>query len=109
MLNKEMIEDLTVGLCSIFGKGLHRIILYGSVAKNTATPESDIDIAIILDKGMSVEHRELFMEFAAGLDLKYERVFSIVDIEQDKLDKWGDVLPFYKNIQKEGIVLWKAA
>ncbi len=26
-----------------------------------------------------------------------------------KENKWGNVVPFYKNIQSEGIVLWKAA
>ena len=31
------------------------------------------------------------------------------DIEKANMDKWGDVLPFYKNIKKEGVVLWKAA
>lgn len=36
--------------------------------------------------------------------MKYNRVFSIVDIEKANMDKWGDVLPFYKNIKKEGVV-----
>lgn len=47
--------------------------------------------------------------WAAEIDLKYEKVFSIIDIEKENMDKWGNVLPFYKNIRKEGIVLWKAA
>lgn len=93
----------------IFEGSIDRIILYGSVARNTASSESDIDIAIILNREMSVSIRDLFMQFTADLDLRYEKVFSIIDIERDNLDKWGDVLPFYKNIQKEGIVLWKAA
>jgi len=25
------------------------------------------------------------------------------------MQKWGRILPFYQNVQKEGIVLWKAA
>ena len=34
---------------------------------------------------------------------------SAVDIEKENLQKWGKILPFYQNVQKEGIVLWKAA
>ena len=41
--------------------------------------------------------------------MKYEKVFSFIDIEKEKMEQWGDILPFYKNIQKEGIVLWKTA
>ena len=43
------------------------------------------------------------------MNLKYDKVFSIIDIEKSNLEKWGHILPFYKNVQKEGIVLWKAA
>lgn len=109
MLDQEMIKELIEGLCSIFGETIYKIILYGSVAQNTATKESDIDVAILLDREIPVAYRRAFLEFAADLDLKYERVFSIIDIERTNMEKWGDVLPFYKNIQKEGIVLWEAA
>lgn len=108
-LNDSIIHELVDGLCQIFGKNIRQIILYGSVARNEATPESDIDIAIILSKGLTADDREAFVSFASDLDLKYEHVFSIIDIEQSNLEKWGKVLPFYKNIQDEGITLWKAA
>ena len=38
-----------------------------------------------------------------------ERVFSIIDIKESSIKRWGDILPFYKNVKEEGIVLWKAA
>lgn len=41
--------------------------------------------------------------------MKYESVFSIIDIEKDNLEKWGSILPFYKNVCQEGVTLWKAA
>lgn len=105
----DMMNELVDGLRKIFDGNIRQIILYGSVARNEATPESDIDIAIILQKGLTETDREPFVSFAADLDLKYERVFSIVDIEQRNMEKWGDILPFYKNIRDEGVVLWKAA
>ncbi|MCI8465055.1 MAG: nucleotidyltransferase domain-containing protein [Lachnospiraceae bacterium] len=86
-----------------------QIILYGSVARKEDTLESDIDIAVIVKEVLTVENRKRLLSLAADLDLRYERVFSIIDIEQKSLDKWGEVLPFYKNVQKEGIVLWKTA
>ncbi len=109
MLNHEMAEELVNGLCGIFGDNIRQIILYGSVARNEATAESDIDIAIILNGSLSGDIRDAFLEFSANLDLKYERVFSIIDIDRSNMEKWGDVLPFYRNIREEGVVLWKAA
>lgn len=84
------------------------IILYGSAARNEATYESDIDIAITVKKEMDNQTKKRFIRWAADLDMRYEKVFSIVDIQEDNMKKWESVLPFYQNIRKEGIVLWRA-
>lgn len=104
-----MFEELIRGLTNIFADDILMIILYGSVARKEETPESDIDVAIIIKKQMDEETRKKFISWSAEMDLKFDRIFSIIDIEKDKLDKWGNALPFYKNIKEEGIVLWKAA
>ena len=109
MLTDRMKDELIQGLRDIFANNIEAIILYGSVARNESTPESDIDIAVIVKKGMDIETKDRFICWAADMDLRYDRVFSIVDIEKENLQKWGKILPFYQNVQKEGIVLWKAA
>lgn len=109
MLSEEMIRDLVDGLQLIFAQNVTQIILYGSVARQEEGIESDIDIAIIIEEMQNPEVRNKFIEWNSEMDMKYNRVFSIVDIEKANMDKWGDILPFYKNIKKEGIVLWKAA
>lgn len=109
MLSEKMKEDLVRGLRLIFGDGIQMIILYGSVARNEATEESDIDIAIIMKKDMEEVEKEQFIRWSAEMDIQYNKVFSIVDIREEQLEKWGDILPFYKNVREEGVVLWKAA
>lgn len=109
MLTKTMKDDVVHGLLDIFSDNIDEIILYGSVARSESTPESDIDIAIIVKTDMDDMTRERFIRWAAELDLRYDRVFSIVDIQEENMKKWGDVLPFYQNVQREGVVLWKAA
>lgn len=42
-------------------------------------------------------------------NLKYDKVFSVIDINYDTFRKWEGVTPFYQNVTKEGTVLWKAA
>ena len=108
MLTQDMKTDIVNGLLSIFREDILQIILYGSVAKEEDTSESDIDIAIILKSELTNERRKEFISLSADLDLKYDRIFSIIDINKKRLDEWGKVLPFYVNIQQEGISLWKA-
>lgn len=47
--------------------------------------------------------REAFIEWSADMDLQYDRVFSIIDIQKRNMKKWGRILPFYQNVQNEGV------
>lgn len=109
MLSDELKEELVRGLTEIFQKNMSAIIIYGSVARGDATDESDIDIAIIIKGEMDNQTKKRFISWTADMDIRHERVFSIVDIQEDNMKKWESVLPFYQNIRKEGIVLWRAA
>ena len=108
MLTNTMKEDLIHGLIDFFSSNILAVILYGSVARNDNTDDSDIDIVIIIKNEMDDATKERFIHWSAELDLRYDRVFSIIDIQEENMEKWGNVLPFYQNIQKEGIILWKA-
>lgn len=109
LLNSQMVSELVEGVLRVCGDNVRQIILYGSVARHEETDESDIDIALILKQELSGEIRTKFIKWASELDLKYDRIFSIIDIEQERMNKWKNVLPFYKNICEEGVVLWTAA
>lgn len=109
ILTDDMTDDLIRGLRKIFDGNIQQIILFGSVARMEAGPESDIDIAVILRQKIDINKRKEFLEWSAEFDMRYDKVFSFVDIEKEKMEQWGEILPFYKNIQKEGIVLWKIA
>ena len=108
MLSDEMREELVQGLTDIFRNNISMIILYGSVARGDATQQSDVDIAIVVKNQMDDATKRRFLCWAADLDIRYERVFSIVDILEGNMKKWENVLPYYQNVKKEGIVLWKA-
>ena len=42
-------------------------------------------------------------------ELDLALTLSVVPIEYENYREWRSVLPFYRNIEKEGIVLWQAA
>lgn len=109
MLSDDIKKELVQGLTDIFQKNISMIILYGSVARGEATDGSDIDIAVIVKEQMDSKTKRRFVSWAANMDIRYERVFSVVDIQESNMERWGHILPFYQNVRKEGIVLWKAA
>ena len=108
-MNYMITNELVEGLKNIFNDCLVSIILYGSVARGTETDESDVDIAIIIKDVKSQSVTDKLVDFTLDLDLKYDKAFSVIDIDYDEFLKWENVLPFYKNVKKDGVILWKAA
>ncbi|MFA9464782.1 MAG: nucleotidyltransferase domain-containing protein [Velocimicrobium sp.] len=108
-MNQTMMEELVNGLIELYENRLVSIILYGSVARGTNTEDSDIDIAVIL-KGYNDSYtKDKLIDMVVDMDLKYDKVFSIIDIDYNKFVKWENTLPFYRNVKEEGVVLWKVA
>lgn len=104
---QEVFERMIPGFQTIFGNVLERIILYGSVARGTQTAESDIDIAVIVRRYTEDMHDKM-IDLTVDLELEYNKVLSVLLIDYDNFREWEDVLPFYKNMKKDGIMLWSA-
>lgn len=52
-------------------------------------------------------HDEM-IEFVVDLELKYNKVISVLPIYNKQFNEWGNITPFFKNIKKDGKVLWKS-
>jgi predicted nucleotidyltransferase len=72
-------------------------------------PESDVDIALLMNGTLDKETEDKLSDFIVDLNLEYDKVFSVIDIDYEMFNKWQAVTPFYKNVIQEGVVLWKAA
>lgn len=103
------LEKLIPGLQEIYGDLIDSIVLYGSTARGTRTEDSDVDVAILLRAGATKAMREQMLDLVVDLELECGKVLSVLCIDYDKFAEWKDILPFYKTIQKDGIVLWQAA
>ena len=110
--NKELMKllsDMIAELYSIYGDTLCKVILYGSYARGTQTAQSDVDIAILLSGKPQKDVTDAMINCVSSYELACGKVLSVIDIDSEKYDQWKDVLPFYKNIRKEGIILWPTA
>lgn len=104
-----VLQELVPGLRKIYGDLIDSLILYGSTARGTQTDESDIDVAVLLRAGGTKEMREQMLDLVVDLELACGKVLSVLCIDYEKFIEWQDTLPFYKNIRKDGVVLWQAA
>ena len=96
-------------LHSIYGNAMYSIILYGSYARGEQTSESDVDIALILSAESSEKAHDKMVDLVVDYELELAVTLSVVPIDLNQYLEWKNTLPFYKNIEKEGILLWKTA
>ena len=108
-MEQMVLGELVEGILSILESQVIRIVLYGSVARGTNTAESDVDIALLLNGNLSRETEDKLSDLIVDLNLKCDIVLSVIDIDYEMFKKWEKVTPFYKNVNEEGVVLWKAA
>lgn len=106
---KELFQQLIPKAVSIYGDLLVCVILYGSVARGTQTDESDIDIALMMNKDETEDMRERMTDVVVDLELEYDKVLSVLRIDYKQFQLWGNTMPFYKNMKKDGVILWQAA
>lgn len=90
---------------SIFSNNLTDAILYGSYARGDYHSESDVDIMLTVDSNAEniSSHRREIASIASELSLKYDVTVSITVKPLEQFQRFASVLPYYKNVIKEGI------
>jgi len=99
---KSIVKELKRGLQEIYNAQLKGVYLYGSYARDDADTESDVDIAIILEKIESYSDEiARTSKLVSELSLKYDKTISRVFVSwQDWKEK---ETPFLLNTRKEAI------
>lgn len=103
------LEKLVEGSLDIYGDLVERVVLYGSTARGTQTDESDVDIALLLRAAPSKRMNDRMLDLVVDLELDCGKVLSVIKINYPQYVKWQSTLPFYRNIEEEGVILWQAA
>ncbi len=101
------VQIFTERVLRALGEHVLSIKLFGSKVHGTDTPESDIDVAIIIDSE-NLDYEENVLDIAFDINLEYDLYISPKVIPQAVFlhPVWQHTL-FIKNIEKEGVALWR--
>ena len=91
----------------ILGNDFHKAYLYGSYARNEFTEDSDIDIAIFTDRPSNEFYLLInkIAELTFDYNVKYDLILSPVFQNETEYQRMLKVVPYFQNIQKEGIAI----
>ena len=105
-VNKE-IQKFIEAVQQLLGTKLKKIILYGSYARGDYTKHSDVDIMILTTLSFKEieDYRDKISDIAYDIELDTGIILSPVVKNIEKYNSRVNIVPFYKNIQKEGVVL----
>ncbi len=106
---KESIQKFTIEIQKLLGERVKKVILYGSYARGDYNSDSDIDIMILTDLADNEidYYRRKISELAYDIDFEnnFDIMLSPVIKNIEKFNYWLNALPFYMNVQKEGVIL----
>lgn len=104
---KMITKDILLGLQNIAEGDLESIILYGSYARGDYDQESDLDIAVLLkcNRMEMKKYNDLMAELMVDLNLDYDIVVSFCCIPYSEFNEKKNLLPYYMNIDREGVEL----
>lgn len=104
---RSAINKFIANVKNILGNSLVNIILYGSYARGEQHANSDIDICILvtLSDDEIQKIRDDIYDFAYDIELETWKDISPIILNIEHFQYWLGTLPFYDNIQNEGVIL----
>jgi uncharacterized protein (UPF0332 family)/predicted nucleotidyltransferase len=103
-LTADLREALRDRFRDAFGERLHRLILYGSHARDEATKNSDIDLLVVLEGRVNRKDERRAQAVKSTLFEPGLSPLSILTISADEFATRN--LPLYRNVRAEGQLLF---
>ena len=108
---EDLLKNYIADVQKIYGSHLKQIILYGSYARGDFTPDSDVDVMLLVDlpEDRLDESADMLSEIGFDYNVAHDIWFMPIVKNIDHFRYWCKSYPFYSNVVKEGISLYEAA
>lgn len=106
---KQILDELLKYVTPIFSEKLKRVILFGSYARGDYDEESDIDVMFLIDDDSKILHskyRKAVCIVESDIGLKHDILLCSVLQNEHDFYECVNGIPFYKNVEKEGVTIY---
>jgi len=101
---QQLLQTCKERLVSHYGSRFKGLILYGSMARGTADPESDVDLLVLLEEPFDhFAELEVLIDLLYNLQLDSDRYLSVRPARAQDFE--AGRIQLYRNAQKEGIAV----
>ena len=104
---KQILQNFVAEMEKVFDSSLKKIIVYGSYARGDFKINSDMDI-MILTSLSDTEIKQIenkVYDIAFEYEMMHDVMISVNIKNEEHFKYWLGALPYYDNVEKEGIVL----
>lgn len=100
----EIVQKCKKTLADYYGAQFKGLILYGSVARDQASPASDIDLLVLLNRPFNYfdELREI-IEPLYPIQLESDRLISAKPASLDEFER--GIIQLYRSAKREGVAV----
>ncbi len=111
-LNTEIITNIKTEVpdlvCSLMGRDIIKIVLYGSCSRGDFTDDSDIDIALFTRCGRQEvkKYNTAIASLSTDFAMKYLSIVNFVCLPYTEFLEKKGWYPYFKNIDVEGEILY---
>lgn len=104
---RDIIYQFSQRMRKLFGSRLSKVIVYGSYARGNYRENSDLDMMILVDLSeeeiKKIENDVYDIAFEIEMNTGID-IYPIIKSEA-QYEYWVDVLPYYRNVREEGVVV----
>lgn len=98
----DIVAELRERLEELYGERLERVVLFGSHARDEATPESDVDVLVVLSGDVSpVEEIRRTGGLVSQLSLQHDVDIAVAFVSAERFRT--EQSPFLLNVRREGL------
>ena len=101
-------DEVSTRVQDALGDKLRKIILYGSYARGDYNEESDVDVMVLADindEEFQIMEKVIW-SIGWAIGFEHDVMVSVFLKNTGHFYEWMDVMAYYRNIAKDGVVLY---
>lgn len=99
-----LLQEVKRDISILVGNNIKQLKLFGSYARGDYSIDSDIDVFLLYDETHLKNIDDLISEISVEFQLKYGIMIHIYDMSISYYNKYRNISPLIKNIEREGVI-----